>query len=87
LRERGLELTPCPSPYGDVAYAWWAAPCVFEAVPALRERLALAASLTYVERFDFAAGADATWTCVEHRCVLIGPHPRNASADVPRVGA
>lgn len=85
LRALGLEVTPFASPYGDTTHTWWNADCVFTDVKALRRRLGLADALLYVESFDFAAGADATWTCAEHRIVLIGPHPGNASDDVPRV--
>lgn len=85
LRAHGLSVTPCDSPYGDTTHAWWSVPCVFSDVPGLRKRLGLDAALTYEENFMFAAGADAMWTCAEHRQVLIGPNPKVVDANVPRV--
>lgn len=86
LRSLGLEVVPCPSPYGETLFSWWSVPCVFTDVRGLRQRLGLDVSLEYSENFDFAAGADAKWMCREHHAVFIGPHPGKAGDDVPRVG-
>jgi hypothetical protein len=85
LRGLGIEVTPCESPYGPGPYTWWNVPCVFEGVKALRSRLGIAKSVEYEENFAFAMGADATWTCKEHKIVLLGPHPKVTGSRVPRV--
>lgn len=78
-----IELQPVGSPYGD-DNAWWACPCTFDAA-GLRRRLHLDPGVVYAEYNGMAAGSDATWTCREHKLVLMGPHPSFASADTPRL--
>ena len=83
IEAAGLTLTRTDSPYGGDAI-WWSAPCTF-VESALRKRLGLAPSLSYVEYNGMSAGSDATWSCKEHDIVIIGPHPSFAAKGTPRL--
>jgi len=82
-RARGVNVEPTTSPYGD-DFTWWRCDCTFNAV-ALRARLHLAECVSYVEYNGMSAGSDATWTCKEHREVLLGPHSSFAPKGTPQI--
>ena len=84
LAAAGIELVRAGSPYGD-DNTWWSCACVFDE-KRLRERLSIDASVTYYEYDGRAAGSDATFTCKDHKMVIMGLHPSYAPKDTRRLG-
>jgi len=84
LAEQGIDLGAMESPYATTEYRWFGCGCTFDAA-ALRERLELHPCVSYYEYDGRAAGTDATFTCAECRCVILGLHPSFAAPGTPRL--
>jgi hypothetical protein len=85
LAARNIPLgEPQTSPYGPQWGLWCECDCVFDE-PALRQRLALSAQITYEEYDGRVAGSDATFYCPECKRAIMGRHPRYANARTLRL--
>ncbi len=84
LAERDIALAAIESPYATNEYRWFGCECTFDA-DSLRERFELRSCVSYHEYDGRVAGSDATFTCAECRCVILGFHPRFAPRGAPRL--
>jgi hypothetical protein len=84
LVDNSIDLVAIESPYIANDYHWFGCECTFDA-EALRERLKLDGRVRYYEFDGRASGSDATFTCDECRCVILGMHPSFAPSGAPRL--
>jgi hypothetical protein len=84
LADKKIDLVAIESPYATTEFRWFGCDCTFDA-EALRKRLGLGERVRYDEYDGRVAGSDATFTCDECRCVILGLHPSFAPKRAPRL--